>query len=76
MSEKRIVEIEESQIKEMQRFDLIFRSINLALLDMGIKDLNFKRLDDKDGKVRIEIEKDDYEDKWTEIDRENTANYV
>jgi hypothetical protein len=57
MSEKRIVEIEESQIKEMQRFDLIFRSINLALLDMGIKDLKFKRLDDKDGKVRIEITK-------------------
>ena len=75
MSEKMIVEIDEKEIRVMQRYDLIFRSINIALLEMGIKDLKFSRLEDKDGKVRIEVEKDDYEDKWTEIDRENTANY-
>jgi len=75
MSDKVIVEIEEDQIKEMQRYDLIFRSINIAFLEMGIKDLKLSRLEDKDGKFRIEVEKDDYEDKWTEIDRENTANY-
>jgi len=43
-----IVEIDEKEIRVMQRYDLIFRSINLALLEMGIKDLKFSRLEDKE----------------------------
>jgi len=53
---KRVVfDIEEEQIKDNQRYDLIFRSINLVLLELGINDLKFNRLEDKDGKIRVEV---------------------
>jgi len=56
MKEKTIVlDIDEKEIKEKQRYDLIFKSINLAFLELGIKDLQLHRLVDKDGKIRIEV---------------------
>jgi hypothetical protein len=64
MDKRMVVEVDEKDVRVFQKYDLIFRSINLALLEMGIGDLKFKRLPDEDGKIKIEI---DHEPKHTEL---------
>ena len=50
-----VVEIEEDQLKKSERFDLIGRSLTLALMEMGYPQLGIQRLPDKDSMVRFEI---------------------
>ena len=51
----RTIEIEENQIKEHARLNLISQSLTLGLCDMGYEHLSIKRLDDKDGLIRFEL---------------------
>jgi len=50
-----VVSIEKDQIQKMNRYDLIFRSLNLAFKELGYSRLKLQYLGDENDEMKFEV---------------------